>query len=152
MKICPLLFSFLRRLNVPTGEVISMHLIARQADFQGVALALVQASCHRKKSPQIALMSRVRGHCGRSDRCRDRGDTVCHTRWHLQVWQGEPWGWEKGERERDCVMTVVLLDILKVFGEFERLTRCPKVNTSLKYTSCSPAPVTLQFLVWSGSL
>lgn len=32
-------------------------------------------------------------------------------------------------------MPVLLLDILEVFGEFERLTRFPKVNTSLKYTS-----------------
>lgn len=35
-------------------------------------LASMQASCHRR-GPLIALMTRVRGHCGRSDRCGDRG-------------------------------------------------------------------------------
>ena len=34
--------------------------------------APMQASCH-KRGPLITLMTRVRGDCGRSDRCGDRG-------------------------------------------------------------------------------
>lgn len=39
--------------------------------FRGLLVSM-QASCHRK-GPLIVLMTRVRGHYGRSDRCGDRG-------------------------------------------------------------------------------